>query len=295
MHVSPTQVRMFLRCMQQWWFRYVAGIKLKPNVPMAIGTAVHKAIERNLKAKATTGRPERLDTLLGIVEETISSEFDFVETSRGESKETLIKDAAKALEFHYNNVAPKIAPAAVDGVPLVEYEKEIEFENRPWTLKVVVDAIDKKGIVIDTKVSSKKLPEIAAEIDFQLKAGSFVYLHTLGSPPNKVRFDRIIKGKAGYELQQLSSKAPTEDDLRTFLAKLDGVAQIMQLIMEGRVKPIPIHDPYVCSWCGYAPICLGKDLTKYLRDPSTAEGEAKKLISFRLDERRRSQDELDNA
>src|SRR5579864_9566220 len=62
--LSPTQVRMFLNCSARWWFKYGLSEPETKNSALALGCAVHRALEVNFREKVTT--KEDRDTL-GVV------------------------------------------------------------------------------------------------------------------------------------------------------------------------------------------------------------------------------------
>jgi len=50
-HVSVTQLKMYLRCPLQYFFRYGCGLKVPPTGDMLLGRTVHQAISDNYKQK----------------------------------------------------------------------------------------------------------------------------------------------------------------------------------------------------------------------------------------------------
>src|SRR5438045_2920369 len=58
--LSPTQVRAFLNCSARWWFKYGLGVPETKNSALALGSAVHRALEANFREKVTT--KQDLDT-----------------------------------------------------------------------------------------------------------------------------------------------------------------------------------------------------------------------------------------
>ena len=53
--LSPSKINTFERCQLQYKFRYLDNLRKPPGVAAAIGTATHKAVEVNLRAKLDTG------------------------------------------------------------------------------------------------------------------------------------------------------------------------------------------------------------------------------------------------
>ena len=62
--LSPTQVRTFLNCSARWWFKYGLSLPEPKTSALALGSAVHRALEVNFREKLTA--KEDLETL-GVV------------------------------------------------------------------------------------------------------------------------------------------------------------------------------------------------------------------------------------
>jgi hypothetical protein len=65
LRLSPSSIQTYRRCSLQWFFAYVAKVKLKPPGKVTQGRAVHRGIEAGLKEKQWSGAPAaRLGHLL---------------------------------------------------------------------------------------------------------------------------------------------------------------------------------------------------------------------------------------
>ena len=49
--LSPSQVRTFLDCQARWWFKYALQPPDPKNSSLALGLAVHRALELNFREK----------------------------------------------------------------------------------------------------------------------------------------------------------------------------------------------------------------------------------------------------
>ena len=58
--LSPSQVRTFLDCQARWWFKYGLMLPDQKNSSLALGLAIHRALEVNFQEKIQTH--EDLDT-----------------------------------------------------------------------------------------------------------------------------------------------------------------------------------------------------------------------------------------
>ena len=52
--LSPSQVRCFMDCQIRWWFKYGLKIPDEPTVNIALGKAVHSALNENFAQKVDT-------------------------------------------------------------------------------------------------------------------------------------------------------------------------------------------------------------------------------------------------
>ena len=52
--LSPSQVRCFFDCQARWWFKYGLQLPERKNSSLALGLAVHQALEVNFREKIET-------------------------------------------------------------------------------------------------------------------------------------------------------------------------------------------------------------------------------------------------
>src|ERR1035438_12763 len=52
--LSPSQVRCFFECQARWWFKYGLQLPERKNSSLALGLAVHQALEVNFREKLET-------------------------------------------------------------------------------------------------------------------------------------------------------------------------------------------------------------------------------------------------
>jgi len=52
--LSPSQVRCFFDCQARWWFKYGLQLPERKNSSLALGLAVHRALEVNFREKLET-------------------------------------------------------------------------------------------------------------------------------------------------------------------------------------------------------------------------------------------------
>ena len=50
-HLSPSQIKMYIRCSAQWMFRYREGFKMKPGIALLYGISADVAFNLNYGQK----------------------------------------------------------------------------------------------------------------------------------------------------------------------------------------------------------------------------------------------------
>lgn len=263
-HLSPSQISTYRRCSMQWWFRYVAGLKMKPTGKMTRGSATHFGIETGYQEKSRSGALPPLS----VVEDATAGAFDQArETTQfedGEKPDELKDESVKLTGLHYKEIAPAVDPL------LVEQKMTAVVAGIP--LHLVVDVITQDTTVIDNKVAGRKLDETALQTDVQLASYAIGVEQSLGIPVKAVRLDRLIATKIPG-IQQIALGRTQVDESR-----LVHVAQAVSSAIEGGVF-MPCDDIQTCSWCGYRKICWGARWADYLKDPSLARKAAAAVLA----------------
>ncbi|MGB9887964.1 MAG: RecB family exonuclease, partial [Moorellales bacterium] len=165
-HVSVTQIRMYLRCPAQYYFRYVLGLKIPPPGAAVLGRAVHKGLEHYFRAKLDRPEGAPLREVLEVFAaafEAEAPEADWADDSPARAKD----DGAALLRLHREEVAPHLAPAAV--------ERRVEIPLAGATLLGFVDLETADGLIVDHKTVSRTPPESKAQEDLQLSAYALAY------------------------------------------------------------------------------------------------------------------------
>jgi RecB family exonuclease len=239
-HLSITQIKMFLRCPLQYFFRYKQGIKLPPNSSMTMGRCVHKAIEdlykKKIEKKEMTEEETKERFSSHWAEESKETEFKRDETS-GELKDEGIKLISKYLE----DIAPTVKPKEL------EKRFELEFENVPYTLVGIIDLIEVDGTIVDHKCSKRSPNQGEIDRDIQLSAYQIAYRSLYGQDPKGLRYDYVVRNKTPktVQCQTMRSQASLERFLKL-------VGHVSKAIEQDIDYP---NESMMCSCCGYKAIC----------------------------------------
>jgi CRISPR/Cas system-associated exonuclease Cas4 (RecB family) len=285
-HFSFSQLNMFLRCSMQYYFRYVLGLKERPNLNLARGSAGHEALELNAKHKML----EKIDQPVEQILDNFSTAFDH-ELKDFESGDLAPgedpgreKDATTEILRYYRlskrgDGAEAITPKAVEldfTIPIPPTEEHHD-EIKPITGKIDIIS-ERRRIVIPngrpvlrTEVLDHKFPsrkpsnvEELALLSDQLTTYDLV-LTRAGVPTTDLGFEHFIpptktigpRVEVTYRPREAMTPERRASRHQRLLYKL---RQAARDIRDGRW--IPVDDPKTCSWCGYRKICqdsLAKD------------------------------------
>lgn len=269
LRLSPSAISTYRRCSLQYWFAYVAGVRLKPRGAMTQGRAVHKGIEVALGEVLEAGALPPVS----VVQDVVVEEFDRLlpETYWDDSErpDVLRAGAVRLATLHHARVAPRITPV------LVEHRMEAVLPTvvGPTRLVMVVDVVEPDA-VRDTKVSTRRVDPAYLRTDFQLQSYA-VAAEGLGIRMRAVRVDRLIDAR---EPQVQSVEMPVRD------ADRGRVAAVVNAVAAGITAGVyvPVDDIRICGWCGYRPICWGKPWWRYLVDPEEARKAARQHLASML-------------
>lgn len=278
--LSATMLDDLAYCGVRWQFRYGGtfgitekNIVMPPAVPMAIGTAVHKAVEVNMRYKMTTEEGVLLP--VDAVTDAARDEFCKIATTEQlylapdesfDIKKTIgqaIDQAAQLARVHYCDIAPKITPLDV------ERKFVISMPDYPFDLKGQIDLVEKAGIIRDTKTKNTVPPRHwPRTMQMAMYATAWKIDPVLGnriSLPAGVAIDCLVKHKAAPEAITVEA-VPDETWLKPLFRRIEQFAQLIEIAKTDTRRvftPAKPEDP-LCSkrFCPFwrrCPYFSGKD------------------------------------
>jgi len=242
-YISVTQIKMYLRCPAQYYFRYVLGLKVPPAGALVLGRAVHAGLEHYFAGKLHTGEGPPVNRVLDVFDAAFEAErpeADWGEDDPGRAKD----DGAALLRLHHAEVGPRLVPAAV------ERRVEVPLPGVGVPLLGFIDLETADGLIVDHKTVSRTPPEEKAQGDLQLSAYALAYRYAHGKLPAGVRLDFLVRNKTPKIVTRAASRA--EADLERFKRL---AARVAAAIRAGIYYPNP--DNFMCSpvGCGYWEEC----------------------------------------
>lgn len=240
-HLSVSQLKMYLRCPLQYFFRYMCDLKSPPTGDMTLGRTIHQTLNDNYRQKMKTGEDLIVDHITELFSEYWEREARETEFTDGEKPGMFKDDGVGLLKAYFDQVAPGIQP--------VEVEREflIDVPGTRLPLKGYIDIIDDQACIIDHKTTKRSFPENSAEKDVQLTAYSLAFRKLFGEEESGVRLDVMVRNKTP-KIQQLYGSR-TQADIDRF-ARLAG--QVENAIRSGVYYP---NEGFMCGICGYQGMC----------------------------------------
>ena len=240
-HLSITQIKMFLRCPLQYFFRYKQGIKIPPNSAMTMGRCVHQTIEdlykKRIDKKEMTEEELKERFSSHWSEESKETQFKRDETS-GELKDEGIKLVSKYLE----DIAPTVKPKEL------EKKFELKFDNVPYTLVGIIDLIEIGGTIVDHKCSKRSPNQAEIDRDIQLSAYQIGYKSLYGKDPSGLRYDYVVRNQTPKTVQCKTER--TQGALNRFLKLVGHVSKAIENDIY-----YPNESMMTCSCCGFKDLC----------------------------------------
>lgn len=255
-HISFSQLSTFLRCSFQYKFAYIDKLKQKPNLPMAVGSGGHAALEYNTKHKIKTGFDFPSNDLIDIASDFIDSETkELKDSTKGEAKDR----ALAGIRIFRERDAPGLKPAGAEVQFLIDLNDPEEENVEPIRLvKGFIDYIGSDFAVDDYKFANKMKSQPEVDLSPQLTLYSKAMQLITGKPATQVGLRVFTPGntKAQPEVRHIvrSREMMTpEAQNKRFMRLRFMFQQVERAIRLGIF--IPTDDPRTCSWCGYRDRC----------------------------------------
>lgn len=256
-HLSPSQMGMYSRCQQAWYYRYVyPKISIPPNKNLTAGSVYDDALTNNYNQKIKTKTDLTQQEILDIADTSFSIREDETEwygESPIETKDTVMRCLKEYME---TGMSEKIQPIAVQKL------YDVHFEGMDWTMKGISDIETEDGYIIDNKTTGKTPSRDLEQIDqnhkFQMDVYAISKKYTEGiTEGEKRRIDYVVK-LVNPKVISLELPPLTAQDAQYFKKKVSVQFQQMELLRSGKIRPDTNRSHFMCSQkqCGYWQLCL---------------------------------------
>jgi len=198
--LSPSQVRCFFDCPARWWFKYGLQLPERKNSSLALGLAVHRALEVNFREKLETHEDLETTGVVMVFRDVWMEQVPETEFTADESQGDLRRLGERLVAKYMDEVAPTVEPAAV--------ELDVEGSIAGVAVRGRVDVLDVEGRLIDFKTASRRPTCVAPDHAFQLAT----YRQITPGASGEVRLDSLVKTQTVQIVQQAYTVG--EPDLR---------------------------------------------------------------------------------
>ena len=188
--LSPSQVRCFFDCQARWWFKYGLQLPERKNSSLALGLAVHQALEVNFREKIETREDLETTGVLCVFREAWMEQVPQTEFTSDESQGDLRRLGERLVAKYMDEVAPTVEPAAV--------EFDVQGEISGVSVRGRVDVLDVEGRLIDFKTASRRPSHVSPDYAFQLAT----YRQITPGASGEVRIDSLVKTQTVQIVQQ---------------------------------------------------------------------------------------------
>ena len=181
--LSPSQVRAFLGCSAKWWFKYGLHLPEPKTASLALGLAVHSALEVNFREKLETHEDLETAGMVMIFRDAWQEQVGETEFRDDEDPKEL-GEAGKQLIIKYmEEAAPTIEPAAV--------ELAVEGQVAGVQVRGRIDLMDIEGRVTDVKTAARRPSCVSPDYAFQLAT----YRQITPGASGVARLDTLVRTK----------------------------------------------------------------------------------------------------
>ncbi|MEA2036677.1 MAG: PD-(D/E)XK nuclease family protein [Nanoarchaeota archaeon] len=259
-HISVSQYSTWSRCQKQWYFRYIEGLRVPPNVNMIVGSGVHSGAEtiyRQKKALDTYNLNEALDATRDYIEYSDANEEVEWDKPKAETKDT----AVKMLRVYSSDVRipDKIAGRHIEGI---EIPLSIKLKRRDTSvlIKARPDLV-LTNKVVDIKTAGRKPSSLPMNVILQ------THLYAIALKKSETEAHYIIRTKNPTAFERNAGDV-TKESITVIQNLLINFWEGLQTaIKSGNFLPTGITHDYACAYCGYGKIglCKYSKLKEYRR------------------------------
>lgn len=239
--LSPTSLETYETCPLKFKFQKILKIPSTNKAYFQKGNAIHKVAELAAAELMSGTRPDT-EKLIGMLNECWKTET-FESSTQSEHQRISAEDHIRNYDAWQRNNQNTI----------VEVEKAFsmsldQIDGKTWVVKGRIDRIeDDNGeqVVVDFKSGKSRMAKKDIPLNIQLNIYAMALLKMNGKLPKRTSL--VYLEKEGAEQKDYF---PTEESIRVFKEKLNG---IVQGIMEERFDPVP--DYKLCDYCDYRGLC----------------------------------------
>lgn len=243
-YLSLTSLKLFCQCPEKWRRRYIDKEPEPIGGGLILGGAVHAALAQHygfvLERGEGIGTEQLLDEFSAAWDNRLNDEdVDWREDSPGELKDS----GAGALRVYHRQIAPAVAPVAV------EREFELAWPGVDWKLTGFIDLETAGGAVCDYKATKRRMSQSDADGDLQAD----VYCtarRAEGDPATRFDFHTLVRNKT--PIADIVTTERSERRLDGLTDRIFTIAREIDWRCETGTWSGAAPGTWFCSTCRYA-------------------------------------------
>jgi RecB family exonuclease len=229
-HLSASSISTYLKCPETWRRRYIDDQRTPATTNMALGTTLHKLIERHNQALINNEAPPTFEAQSIWANLDLESRLNEAGPGAEWPEQQTTTEAATQILQGYETYANQI----LQGYTPTSVERRITLElpNQAWTLTGYIDieGIDNETgetIIADIKLRSRRMPENTLKPDHEahqsIQAGIYLLArHSEGNPVDRFEYHQVHR-KSG-ECRIIETQR-TEQQLRALTRRILTIAK----------------------------------------------------------------------
>ena len=255
---SPSQIKLFRKCPEQFRLRYVKGIRTPPQKALLWGNCDHRAAETNFHQKVLSQADLPIDDVLDAFRDAVDFEIDqaggvsevnWGDEPAGKVIREIVDDGTRLAGLYHEAIAPKVQPVAV------EEWVECELPGITIPMRGRID-VRTEAIVLDRKTTSSSKQSVTPENLLQGRiyaaaTGLPTFFHLSVKPKQPGGPVKVLEG--GARDGKAFAVYPSENEV-TLLAVRQTLNQIGELMTRiGPEDPWPdaLAHEWACNYCGF--------------------------------------------
>ena len=200
--LSPAQVKTFLDCSARWWFKHGLLLPEPKNSSLALGLAIHSALETNFREKLATRQDIETPLMISLFQDRWREQMGDTEFRDDEEPGALGKTGERMVRKYMEEAAGSVQPAAV--------ELEVAGQINQVPVRGRVDLIDIRGRIVDFKTAARRPTSVSPDYAFQLAT----YGQITPGANGEAQLDTLVRTQT-VQLVRMSYRIGEQDLLAT--------------------------------------------------------------------------------
>lgn len=254
---SPSSINLFKQCPRKYYYRYIEGKKIPPNVYTVRGNIAHTVMEKFFefdkpvtKSSCDQALQQHMESLLIQEWQNYGDKLKEISISPEDNRKFFEETLLMLLSW-LNKFVHRLRDRPEDDFEgafkaLAPAYQELQFSSRNYKVRGFIDAIhhtDGEVELVDYKTSREA--KMTDEYRLQGAIYALLYMEKHGQPPHKIAFDFFRHGRIDL---------PVEPSLMELARK--EVNYIHSQTTTKEIEDYPKNISFLCKWCDFFDLCF---------------------------------------